>query len=623
MNVKKILLFLLVFAAVKSIAQPTVNPTPPPARTPAQVISVYGETYTSLTNVNFNPNWGQSGFGSATTFTLSGNEMRHYPNMNYQGIDIKNNGANQAINVSSFDSLHLDVWSSNCTSLDIFLVTDGFGERLINRTLNLNSWNPINILLSDYAALGIPLTAIKEFKFVTVNPSANASIYVDNIYFFTNATLPTLSNFSIPAKLLTDAPFTITPPTSNSSGAFTYTSSNIGVATVSGNTITIVGGGTTTITATQAAAGAFASGSITANFTVSVGPLNTNAATPTKPANRVISLFSDAYLNVPVSEWRTSWSGAGPFTDTAVAGNNIKKYINVDYVGIEFPAIDASLADSFHVSLWTPSAQTFGVKLVNSGGGGLNENLVWFRTEQGSHTYGPKPVQGQWRDYSIPLSLFATANGGLRLTNRNSLIQLLFVGDAPFDNNTFYVDNIYFSSSANILPVDFKAFTATKVNNGVQLIWEVANEVNVKGYSVEKSVNGTNFAAIGFVNASSKNSYNFTDARAVNGTVYYRIKSVDKDGSVKYSSTKSVNNNEATAEYAIYPNPAANELVVKNLVGTNNISIVDVTGKVVLSRVNVTNNTATINITAVSKGLYTVVVNNGKENKTFKLVIEK
>jgi hypothetical protein len=61
--------------------------------------------------------------------------------------------------------------------------------------------------------------------------------------------------------------------------------------------------------------------------------------------------------------------------DTAISGNDIKKYTAVDFVGIEFPPIDASLADSIHISLWTPSAATFAIKLVNSGGGQLMKIL--------------------------------------------------------------------------------------------------------------------------------------------------------------------------------------------------------------------------------------------------------
>ncbi|MRX47797.1 beta strand repeat-containing protein, partial [Pedobacter puniceum] len=80
---------------------------------------------------------------------------------------------------------------------------------------------------------------------------------------------PTLSNFQAITKNFGDASFTLTAPTSNSSGAFTYSSSNTAVATVSGSTVTIVGAGTATITATQAATTSYSAGTITATLTVS------------------------------------------------------------------------------------------------------------------------------------------------------------------------------------------------------------------------------------------------------------------------------------------------------------------------------------------------------------------
>jgi gliding motility-associated-like protein len=65
----------------------------------------------------------------------------------------------------------------------------------------------------------------------------------------------TVSNLT---KGSNQAPFTLVDPSSNSTGAFNYSSSNTGVATVSGNTITLAGTpGTTTITVTQAAAGLY------------------------------------------------------------------------------------------------------------------------------------------------------------------------------------------------------------------------------------------------------------------------------------------------------------------------------------------------------------------------------
>jgi hypothetical protein len=67
-----------------------------------------------------------------------------------------------------------------------------------------------------------------------------------------------LGTFANVSKTFGDANFSLTAPTAVSTGSFNYFSSNTGVATLTGKEVTIVGAGTTTITATQAAAGAYA-----------------------------------------------------------------------------------------------------------------------------------------------------------------------------------------------------------------------------------------------------------------------------------------------------------------------------------------------------------------------------
>lgn len=91
----------------------------------------------------------------------------------------------------------------------------------------------------------------------------------------------TLGAFPDITKTTNDAPFTLTAPTSNSAGAFTYTSSNTSVATISGNTVTIVGPGTATITATQAANGLYLQTTTTATLTVTAANLTTSVASLT------------------------------------------------------------------------------------------------------------------------------------------------------------------------------------------------------------------------------------------------------------------------------------------------------------------------------------------------------
>jgi hypothetical protein len=77
---------------------------------------------------------------------------------------------------------------------------------------------------------------------------------------------PTI-NFPNMNNYLSDASFTLNP-SSNSGGSFSYTSSNTGVASVSGNIVTLQQPGITTITATQTASGDYTSGSATAYLNI-------------------------------------------------------------------------------------------------------------------------------------------------------------------------------------------------------------------------------------------------------------------------------------------------------------------------------------------------------------------
>jgi hypothetical protein len=64
-------------------------------------------------------------------------------------------------------------------------------------------------------------------------------------------TFPTIGAFNLPTKTVGDAAFTITPPTSSSTVAWVLESSNTAVISLSGTTATVVGAGSSTITATQ------------------------------------------------------------------------------------------------------------------------------------------------------------------------------------------------------------------------------------------------------------------------------------------------------------------------------------------------------------------------------------
>lgn len=162
--------------------------------------------------------------------------------------------------------------------------------------------------------------------------------------------------------------------------------------------------------------------------------LTTAAPTPSLPAGNVISMFSDAYTNVPVDTWATSWSSA-TLQNLTVAGSAVKKYSNLDFVGIESTSnqINATAMTHFHTDVWSADFTSFKIKLVDFGA-----NAAYGGGDDVEHEITiTSPVQGAWVSLDIPLSNFTG------LTTRAHIAQLIYVG-APTSNTTVYIDNVYF-----------------------------------------------------------------------------------------------------------------------------------------------------------------------------------
>lgn len=87
---------------------------------------------------------------------------------------------------------------------------------------------------------------------------------------------PALSGFLPITKNYSDTSFFIAPPLSNSPGTFTYTSSNPNIAKIIDGKVLITGSGTCTITASQAPAGLFESGSISTIFSMNLVDIDSN-----------------------------------------------------------------------------------------------------------------------------------------------------------------------------------------------------------------------------------------------------------------------------------------------------------------------------------------------------------
>lgn len=161
------------------------------------------------------------------------------------------------------------------------------------------------------------------------------------------------------------------------------------------------------------------------------------APTPTNAAENVISMFSNAYTNVGIDTWRTAWSNGSDLTDLQIAGNDTKKYSNLNFVGIETTGanyINATAMAYLHLDLWTPDAVVFKLKLVDFGA-----DAAWGGGNDVEHELTLTPSLSSWNSFNIPLTDFTG------LTTRAHLAQYIFSGST---GSTVYLDNILFYKNA-------------------------------------------------------------------------------------------------------------------------------------------------------------------------------
>jgi glucose/arabinose dehydrogenase len=117
-----------------------------------------------------------------------------------------------------------------------------------------------------------------------------------------------------------------------------------------------------------------------------------------------------------------------------------------------------------------------------------------------------------------------------------------------------------------IVPVELNLFTIeiSKDESSVILKWETESEKNNHGFEVERNLNN-NWATIGFVEGNGttteKSIYRYVDDfgnYGFNGTLQYRLKQIDFDGTFSYSGTVAIDLYILRKDYHLqqnYPNP--------------------------------------------------------------------
>jgi transglutaminase-like putative cysteine protease len=168
----------------------------------------------------------------------------------------------------------------------------------------------------------------------------------------------------------------------------------------------------------------------------------TAAPNPMTPATDVISIFSDAYDNLPDTDLNPNWGQSTSVSEMMIEDNNTLKYEFLNYQGTQLAsAQDLSEMSHLHIDYWTANSTALSISLIKLADASPKE-----------FKYDITVTSDQWVSIDIPLSHYT--ENGLTL---DDIHQLKVEG-----NGTLFFDNIYFfkeSASVRTVQNDNALFT--------------------------------------------------------------------------------------------------------------------------------------------------------------------
>ncbi len=469
-----LLLFTALFNGGFMYAQPANN-APVPTNAAIDVISIYSDSFTSVAT-DYDPNWGQTGHGQVNPAYNpgSGNLVLAYPNFNYQGTSLTSQ------NASGMEYLHIDIWTSNATSVKVSPINNGTGvaEILVDVPLVQNGWSSVNLPKSAFT--GMTWDAVYQIKFDGQGGVVPSTIYLDNVYFWKTATAPgsdaSLSDLQVSGSTL--------PGFSSSVTGYTY-ELVVGTTTVPQITSAVptdAGASITSITQASAIPGTASvlvtsqNGNVTKTYTVNfVASFPNPSPLPTTPNAEVLSIYGDTggYTNIWTPNYTFGAFSAKPDLDpTAGVNEAIKMNFAVAGYGEGTNAVtDISAYDWLHFDYFADANSNEIRFIIIGNNGGVNEYNYELRPEGSNGVL----VQGSWQSVNVPLSFFE----GLGF-NKATFFQFKLGTSSDLMSDIVYFDNIYFSGVEPTMGTNsFDKVSFSAYPNPTQNKWNITASQNI------------------------------------------------------------------------------------------------------------------------------------------------
>ncbi|NMH28641.1 T9SS type A sorting domain-containing protein [Flavobacterium sp. SE-s28] len=467
----------MLFTGASAFAQPTNN-APTPTNAQADVISVYGEAFTSVAT-NYNPNWGQIGQVDPNFDPGTGNLVLAYTNFNYQGTELTTQ------NASGMEFLHIDIWTSNATVIKVSPINNGTGvsEILVNVPLVSGGWSSVDLPKSAFA--GMTWDSVFQIKFDGQQGVVPSDIYLDNVYFWKPATPAgsdaSLSDLQVDGSTLAGFNTTVTGYTYELVvGTTTVPQITLATPTDSGATVTSITQasgipGTASVLVTSQ------NGNVTTTYTVNfVASFPNQSPTPATPQMEVLNIFSDTggFTNNWIPDYSFGTLIGSPDLDPS-DGVNLAKKINFAVAGYGQGTnlvTDISAYQWLHFDYFADSNSNEIRFIVIGNNGGVVEYNYELTTAGSNGTL----VQGSWQSVNVPLSFFE----GLGF-NKTTFFQYKLGTSSDLVSDIVYFDNIYFSVNEPLLNTgSFDKATFNAYPNPTQNVWNITSTQNITSVKI-------------------------------------------------------------------------------------------------------------------------------------------
>ena len=405
---------------------------PVPTVDPALVQALYSDAYTVNPTWSYKENW-----GDATVYAqknIEGDNYAYYTSFNWLGW-----AAATPIFIQHLEYMHIDIWAANDGRMKVTPIYGGTGlttddGKGVFVELVGQQWNHFDIPVTDFK--GLDLTSIFQMKFSDGNPELT-TFAIDNLYFYRTTQLEdSIAPTNLVATMKSADYFSVTLECSafDESGLLFYNIFNrdsllISVPATSSvkKEIRVEPLHPSTQLQLQVVAvdlGNNASDTLTLDVATLEGP--SPAPTPTHAADKVISIYSDAYES-PTYFWIGGWAQQTIATTGYLAPDDeCYLFTNTDYLGWEInnnAAFNVSRANYMHVDVYCAEDALLDITPIS---------LATPTNKEG--TYTMRLQAGQWNQFDIPFSTYPTVDF-------SKFMQIKFFNG---NGKQFFIDNVYF-----------------------------------------------------------------------------------------------------------------------------------------------------------------------------------